>query len=58
MIFTILLKFFNMVGFHHLDDFILKGWEIPALTFAIGIILSAAGLTIKKKAEEGIGLKI
>lgn len=48
MIFTILLKFFNMVGFHHLDDFILKGWEIPALTFVIGTILSAAGLTNKK----------
>ena len=49
MIYTILFKFFNMVGFRHLDDFILKGWEIPALTFAIGIVLSATVLIIKNK---------
>ena len=48
MIYTILFKFFNMIGFQQLDDFILKGWEIPALTFAIGSALSAVGLKIKK----------
>lgn len=47
MIYTILFKFFNMIGFHQLDDFILKGWEIPVVTFVIGIILSTAKLTIK-----------